>query len=371
MPSTSARRAGRLPGEVRAGRRSPARVPSSSGRGHQRTRVGGRAARTGPPPRTSGWGRRGPYWHRQVPRTPGARFREASPAAVPWAASHGRRLGSLGAAPGLGAEARPLHRVRAGRRGERARPPPGGLAPAVPGHLRDRPAQPGPADPLRDPQRARRRLGGAVLRPVDRPRGRDAPGADPAVLRRQPPLRRRVRPHGVQPLGGARLHERPQLHRPGRRAGPQRRAHRGAPARRRRRPLHLQPRAHRRLRRPRGPGRRRGGGQRDHRGGRRLEGLRQAGRQPGRRSCGTSPASPGSTSRRCTSPATSTTAASPPPSPSTRPRRPWSRSAPSPTWPSGRTRSASWSRSPRWCTTASTSRSSGAAPGAAGSARPG
>ena len=43
---------------------------------------------------------------------------------------------------------------------------------------------------------------------------------------------------------------------------------------RRRRALHLQPRADRRLRRPRHPGRRRGGRLRDHRGGRRLEGSR-------------------------------------------------------------------------------------------------
>ena len=40
------------------------------------------------------------------------------------------------------------------------------------------------------------------------------------------------------------------------------------------RSLHLQPRAHRRLRGPRGPGRRRGGRVRDHPGGGGLEGLR-------------------------------------------------------------------------------------------------
>ena len=53
----------------------------------------------------------------------------------------------------------------------RPRPRQGGLAARLPRHLRDRPAQPGPADPLRDPQRARRRRGRAVLRAVDRPRG--------------------------------------------------------------------------------------------------------------------------------------------------------------------------------------------------------
>ena len=53
-------------------------------------------------------------------------------------------------------------------------PRPGRLAADLPRHLRDRAAQPGPADPLRDPQRAARRGGRAHLRPVDRPRGRAA-----------------------------------------------------------------------------------------------------------------------------------------------------------------------------------------------------
>ena len=51
---------------------------------------------------------------------------------------------------------------------------PRGLAADLPRHLRDRPAQPGPADPLRDPQRAPRRSGRAVLRPVGGPGGGDA-----------------------------------------------------------------------------------------------------------------------------------------------------------------------------------------------------
>ena len=46
-----------------------------------------------------------------------------------------------------------------------------------------------------------------------------APGRGPAaVLGRHPPAGRRLRRPGLQPLGRARLHERPQLHRPGRRA---------------------------------------------------------------------------------------------------------------------------------------------------------
>ena len=51
--------------------------------------------------------------------------------------------------------------------------------------------------------------------------------------------------------------------------------------------------------------------------------------------------------------------------------RPRSRSGPSATWPSGPTRRSSSSRSPRWSTTASTSRCSAAARGAAASARRG
>ena len=49
--------------------------------------------------------------------------------------SHGRRLGSSGAAPRLGAEACALHRLRARCRGPGARPPPGRVALGVPGHL--------------------------------------------------------------------------------------------------------------------------------------------------------------------------------------------------------------------------------------------
>ena len=46
-------------------------------------------------------------------------------------------------------------------------------------------------------------------------------------------------------------------------------------------------------------------------------------------------------------------------------------STPSWTWTSGRTRASRWSRWPSPCTSGSASRSSAAAPGAAGSARPG
>ena len=69
---------------------------------------------------------------------------------------------------------------------------------------------------------------------------------------------------------------------------------------RRRRPLHLQPRAAGRLRRLRRPRRRRGGRQRDHRGGRRRG--RRAASPTGRAGgcCGNWPASPACTCRRCT-----------------------------------------------------------------------
>ena len=66
----------------------------------------------------------------------------------------------------------------------RARAAQGRLAADLPRHLRGRPAQPGPPDPLRDPQRARRRRRRAGLLPVDRPRRRAAPAPGAAVQRR-------------------------------------------------------------------------------------------------------------------------------------------------------------------------------------------
>ena len=78
---------------------------------------------------------------------------------------------------------------------------------------------------------------------------RDAPAGAAPVLGGQPPPGRRVRSAGVQPVGRARLHQPPQLRRPGRRAGPSRRSRPRASAGGRGRPLHLQPRAAGRLRR--------------------------------------------------------------------------------------------------------------------------
>ncbi len=100
------------------------------------------------------------------------------------------------------------------------------------------------------------------------------------VLARHPPARQRLRRAGLQPLGRADLHEPAQHGRPGRGARAGRRPPPRAPARGRRRALHVQPRAHRRLPRLRRAGRRRGDRQRDHRGPRRLEGLRTHRGQP-------------------------------------------------------------------------------------------
>ena len=111
----------------------------------------------------------------------------------------------------------------------------------------------------------------ADLRPVDRPRG-PPPGEGPApVLGGQPPPGHRLRRAGVQPVRGARLHQRPQLHRPGRRTGPVGRADRCPPHRRLRRALRLQPRATGRLRRRLRTRRRRRGRGRDDRGHRRVD----------------------------------------------------------------------------------------------------
>ena len=90
--------------------------------------------------------------------------------------------------------------------GHEARP--GCLPPDLSRHLRDRPPQPGAPDPLRDPERARRRGRRARLRAVDRHGGVDA-------RRRGVPLfsvdthraAARLRRARLQPLGRARLHE--------------------------------------------------------------------------------------------------------------------------------------------------------------------
>ena len=104
-----------------------------------------------------------------------------------------------------------------------------------------------------------------------------------AVLGRHPPAGRRLRRHRLQPLGRARLHEPPRTAStsPACPCGASDRAP-GAPARRRRRPLRLQPRAPGRLRRRLRHRRRRGGRRRDHRGGRARGSARGRGDPRGR-----------------------------------------------------------------------------------------
>ena len=62
--------------------------------------------------------------------------------------------------------------------------------------------------------------GRAVLRTVGRPRGGAAGHRHPAVQRRHPPSRGRLRPARLQPVGRAHVHQPPELRGPGRRAGP-------------------------------------------------------------------------------------------------------------------------------------------------------
>ena len=64
-------------------------------------------------------------------------------------------MASTGAPAPEGSEAGAVHRLRRRRRRQAARSGAGQLVLHLPRHLRDRAAQPGPADPLRDRQRAR------------------------------------------------------------------------------------------------------------------------------------------------------------------------------------------------------------------------
>ena len=110
------------------------------------------------------------------------------------------------------------------------------------------------------------------------------------------------------------------------------------------RPLRLQPRAAGRLRRRLRAGRRRGGGGRDERGGRPLAGPgpRRPARPTGRPR-GAGPGRRGLRPRPLRAPLRRAAGWWPPSRTGTRPRRRW-RSAPWPTWPSGPTPAASWSR---------------------------
>jgi hypothetical protein len=243
------------------------------------------------------------------------------------------------------------------------------VAAGLPRHVRDRAAQPGPADPG---EIINERSDGAAERGY-------APWTD---------LEAQMRAHGV-PLFSVDTHRAAadfdilafnlsaeltytNLVNMVDLAGcPVRAADRSAyrPAHRRRRPLHLQPRAHRRVPRLRGARRRRGGCGGDHRGGGGVEGRRQA-RPPHR-----GPAGAGWHHRACTCPALRRRLRRRRPARGHRAQRSGGARGGGEAHhrrprPSGRTRSSRSCRSPRWCTTGSTSRCSGAAPEVAASARP-
>ena len=246
---------------------------------------------------------------------------------------------------------------------------PGCLPPDLSRHLRDRPPQPGAPDPLRDPERAAGCGGRARLRALDRHGGVDA-GRRACRCSASTPT---ARPRDFDVLAfnlSAELVYTNLLNLVDLAGVPVRNEDRGAdrPDRDRGRPLHVQPRAARRVRRRVRDRRRRRGHRRDRRGRRRVEARRP--RVPRGRAARARDDPRRLRARRCTT--SSTTARS---SARSRPRFPTfppsSTSAPSPTSPTGRTRSSSSCRSSRSCTTGSTSRSSAAAPAAAASARPG
>ena len=152
----------------------------------------------------------------------------------------------------------------------------GGLAPRLPRHLRGRPAQPGPADPLRDPQRARRRRRRALLRALDRHGG--AAAGQRACRCSRVDTHRPAGDFDVSPSTS-----RPSSSTPTSSTASTSPACPCAPPTAadehplvvRRRPLHVQPRAAGRLRRLLRDRRRRRGRRRDHRG-RRATGSRRA-----------------------------------------------------------------------------------------------
>ena len=203
-------------------------------------------------------------------------------------------------APGQGREARSLHRD--GTRGSERRqhrPAIGVLAARVPRYLRDRAAQPGAPDPLRDPERTRRRRRRAVVRAVGRPGSascaatavplfsvdthRPAGDFDVIAFNLSAEL---VYTNVLNCLDLAGVPVRSRARRP------------DDPHRRRRRALHVQPRAHGRLRRRLRHRRRRGGRRRDDRGHRGVEARRDA--RPARGSCASSPRSRACTCPPCT-----------------------------------------------------------------------
>ena len=158
---------------------------------------------------------------------------------------------------------------------------PGPLGADVPRRLRGRPAQPGGADPLRGAQRARGSPRRAHLRGVAGHGVGHARARHPAVHRRRPPPRARIRRLRDLLRHRARLHQHAHRARPRRHPAARGRPDRGRPDRPGRRARRVQPRAGRGLRRRRRARRRRGDRARDHRGDPRVEG-RGASRRPRR-----------------------------------------------------------------------------------------
>ena len=163
----------------------------------------------------------------------------------------------------------------------------------------------------------------------------------PAVLGRHPPRRRRLRPARVQPRRRARLHQRAGDDRPRRRARAGGRPAARGPVGRDRRALRVQPRTVGRLRRRRRARRRGGGRRRDHRGRRRVDPRRARRSRPRAARAGPDP-------RRLRALAVRRHLRRSVPdrrhAPVSRRAGASSTSARSPTWGSGRTRSASSSR---------------------------
>ena len=152
-------------------------------------------------------------------------------------------------APGQGREARSLHRDGAGQPAPEHRPERCPGCSSTPTPTRSACPTRGSRSSTRSSTNATTPSPSAPTRPGSTSR-RELRGARrPAVLGRHPPARRRLRRARLQPLGRARLHERPELHRPRRRPGARRGPPPRAPARGRRRALRLQPRAAGRLRR--------------------------------------------------------------------------------------------------------------------------
>ena len=228
----------RRPGPERPDRRGPRRARERGGRPERALRPRRLSARRlGRPrsgPLSSNLRGHGVPWDDPTPSF--ARFLRAD-LGSPDRRPDRRPLGlpATGAAAAVRAEAHPVRRRRAeldaeavGRR-RRDRP----LGADVPRRLRGRPAQPGRPDPLRGAQRARldrRRahlLGVAGHGEGDADRRRA--GSDPAVHRRPPPARPRLRPLRHLLLDRARLHQHADRARPRRHPAARRRPDRGGP----------------------------------------------------------------------------------------------------------------------------------------------